>query len=1126
MIDVDGNGWSDLWDAAYGTGLLPEGDEDGDGVSNLNEYVAGTNPRDLTSVPPEVTATRIKKKGMRLTWPSVAGKQYQLQISTDGQSWVNIGAPLMGTGSLLEFEVPKTTTFLTGSAAFARWSEMSSGGIDTVKNNAVNGVQPTLTGTLNELEIPPTSPDENSFGQWIAGWILPPRTGQYTFSISSDDGSQLYLSSDATAEKQQMIASVPGWTSLREWSKYPLQTSAPISLRAGVPYYFAVYHREYGGGDHVSVAWSGPGLTEKEVISGKYLATSPENFRGKFSKPGKVQYRVLAKDVDSDGDGVTDWEESILGYDPTNPMTTPRVPDREAVLASLTATNVISVGTSVPRGYEKEQQPCRFTFFRHGNINPVTIRYSISGTAQGGADYEMLSGTVFLPVGQNSVSVDVVPTSDNAMETAETLVATVLPDPSYTLGEPNEATAIMDDAQDLIFIASLKPVAGTRSIGHGTATLRVAGNKAFANFSLSYGGLTSTPGSAELFISKNGKSGGTVWAPGAGQITKEEWLFDSAAASKEAILAALLKGRLWIRIPSARFADGELAGSFILHAASKKWRKPPPAGGVQMKVRSDAEAARFLTQATFGPTEEEITRVKKLGYQGWLADQFKRPIGKHLPYVHARRLELLERSGGQQDGWQMPRQEAWWQHALAGSDQLRQRMAFALSQILVVSDVGVLDSSHEGITNYYDMLLKHAFGNFRNLLEDVTLSPIMGQYLSMARNQKPNPTTGSEPDENYAREVMQLFTIGLNQLHPDGSLKLGPDGMPIPTYTQSDIVGMAHVFTGWGFGYDPANPPSNLRSHFLWGAREEMRQMVQYPEFHDKEMKRIINGVVIPAGQTGEQDLKLALDTLFKHPNMGPFIGRQLIQRFVTSNPSPGYIYRVASAFNNNGRGVRGDLKATLTAVLLDPEARNPEYTKSASFGKLREPLLRMTHLLRALRAKPPVSGDDRFFIDLQYSMSHQSPLKSPSVFNFFQPSYIQPGRIAEAGVYSPEFQITSETSVISQINLQHSAIFWGIGTPERDANNQSTRIQLDVAPEVAILNTPTRTPEENQQALLDHLNVLLLNGQMSDGLRTKIMGFFAALPSGFGYSDSRQADRVKVAIYLIQASPEYSVQK
>jgi len=641
-----------------------------------------------------------------------------------------------------------------------------------------------------------------------------------------------------------------------------------------------------------------------------------------------------------------------------------------------------------------------------------------------------------------------------------------------------------------------------------------------------------------------------VLALGAQQVGALTWAFTpTAGQSADAIRAALREGRLWVRVTTSGQPAAEIVGLFSAVAGSSTMPVPAAPPALSSGAPTPAESARFLNQSTFGSTPASITSVQTRGYSDWINDQIALTPTYHLGYFTARRAEYAARNPTDDfPGWQTPRQEAWWQHALTAPDQLRQRMAWCLSQLLVVSQEGALDASHREITLYYDMLLRLSFGNFRELLGEVTRSPVMGLYLSMIRNRRPDPETGQQPDENYAREIMQLFTIGLNELHPDGTLRLDARGLPIPTYTEADIVGLAHVFTGWGPNYDPLNPPrwtwgaqtvAPRLDWFLYGSDLE-RPMTFYPEYHDTAAKRLVRGAVIPAGTDGQAALDLALDNLFNHPNVPPFIARQLIQRLVTSNPSPGYVYRVAQAFMNNGSGVRGDLAATLRAVLLDYEARSPSPLADYTRGKRREPVLRITQFLRAFTPTSPRLSDSRLFLNYQYGLQHQVPQLSPSVFNFYQPGFAQPGRIAAAGLLSPEFQITSETTVINEANHIDSAAFYGIWTPELVnpslAHNATTNpniiLRSDFTAEVALLERPIFTNTQNQQALLDALSLKLLDGRMSEALRTTLMNVFATLPSWYlGTTDpttlrARRLEIVRTAAHLIAISPEYVIQK
>ncbi|MET0350106.1 MAG: DUF1800 domain-containing protein, partial [Rhizobacter sp.] len=466
-------------------------------------------------------------------------------------------------------------------------------------------------------------------------------------------------------------------------------------------------------------------------------------------------------------------------------------------------------------------------------------------------------------------------------------------------------------------------------------------------------------------------------------------------------------------------------------------------------------AARFLTQSTFGPNQESIDWVRLHGPAAWVKLQLTQPQNPHRAYLDVVAASFV---GTDSTIQQSHFRESFWTQALTAPDQLRQRAVFALSQIFVVSFADSnLSGQIRGVTSFYDLLGEKAFGNYRDLLEAVTLHPAMGQYLTMLRNQKEDGK-GRVPDENYAREIMQLFSIGLYELNTDGTYK---GGTPTETYTHEDIQGLAKVFTGWSWYAGPALA-DRTNSRFGGGNANPDRDwmpMQAYANYHSVTEKKFL-GVTIPANakSDAEADLKIALDTLFNHPNVGPFIGKLLIQRLVTSNPSPAYVGRVATAFNNNGQGVRGDMKAVFTAVLLDPEARSYN-TLSNSAGKVREPVLRLSSLLRATKATS-VKGNYTGIDDTDNSVTRlsQTVLRSPTVFNFFRPGYTPPGSdIAKAGFVSPELQLTNEVSVAGYLNYIRG---WVSASTSRD-------VQPDWTPFVALA--------EDVPALVDRVNLLLM---------------------------------------------------
>ena len=543
-----------------------------------------------------------------------------------------------------------------------------------------------------------------------------------------------------------------------------------------------------------------------------------------------------------------------------------------------------------------------------------------------------------------------------------------------------------------------------------------------------------------------------------------------------------------------------------------------------LNVPTRTEASRFLAQASFGATDTEIDRVVALGYRRWIEEQFQLGTRLHRHYLDGRSAALapLGIKISEDDFI-----ESFWNSAVSGPDQLRQRMTFALSQIFVVSLLdGAVSEQVRGVGAYYDMLGAHAFGSFRELLRDVARHPMMGLYLSHLRNQKEAP--GRVPDENFAREVMQLFSIGLHELNPDGSFRRDGNGRPIDTYGSADVAGLARVFTGWS--WYAGNDAAALTADSFFGTTahpdRDWQPMVAYTrsgaDYHSVGEKRFLGRVIPAAGSPDpEGDLDVAIDTLFQHPNVGPFIGRLLIQRLVTSNPSPAYVARVAAAFNDNGQGMRGDLKAVLRAILLDDEARAPPDAGTRS-GKLREPVLRFAHFLRAFRSS---SGSGRWVgidkTDDPATSLGQTPMRAPSVFNFFRPDYApnQP-ELTAAAMVAPEFQIVSEVSVAGYLNYLQA---WLVPTATRD-------VRQDYAPELALAREPER--------LAAHLDTLLTAGRMSGLLRQRLVAAVGdraiPAPQSDGHGGTANAavidhalrDRVAIAVLLTMASTDYLVQR
>ena len=503
---------------------------------------------------------------------------------------------------------------------------------------------------------------------------------------------------------------------------------------------------------------------------------------------------------------------------------------------------------------------------------------------------------------------------------------------------------------------------------------------------------------------------------------------------------------------------------------------------------SAPDAYRLIEQTTFGAQLKDIALAGSIGPESWINQQMQLPAT--LLTDTLRQLDT--------ERWN-EYVNAWWRQIIQSDDQLRQRVAFALSEILVVSAHDGLSSEQFGLTGYYDILIQNAFGNYRDIMGEITLNPVMGEYLSMKGNRKPDDAENIQPDENFARELLQLFSIGLEMLNDDGTPQLDEGGVPLPTYNQDTVQNFARVFTGWHY----ANAED-----FRWPQNKDyLSPMTAWQDYHDTDAKTLLLSQEIPAGQTAEQDLNAALDNIFNHPNVGPFISKQLIQRLITSNPTPAYVRDVTAVFNQNANGERGSLGSVIKAILMHNEARSGHLDSPETFGKIREPLLRVSQLWRAFE---PESIHYDFNYGWVKNDLSQSPLNSSSVFNFFRPDFSQPGEISRRGLNSPEFQILDESSIITITSRLLANTIW---THNQKDDIDERQIAIDISDEVAM--------EADTDALLDHLDLLLLGGRMTDELRSEVLTLMEERDYRGG-----NAQRVVEAIYLIASSPEAAIQK
>lgn len=736
-------------------------------------------------------------------------------------------------------------------------------------------------------------------------------------------------------------------------------------------------------------------------------------------------FRFQIADVDTDADGVNDWEELAVGFDPqTNRTDRNSQTDLQRVTSGLTAASTIQVSVYDDTCSERWPDTAVFVLRRSGGLKPLTVNFSLTGSAVRNLDYQAsVSGnSVAFAAGQREAFVKINPIADaDDAEATESVVLTAIAGTGYAIGAVSSASA---------------------SILNETST------------------------------------------------------------------------------------------------------SPPSAKA----------AARFLIQAAFGPDQdaaddvdqvpENVEQVLAMGFEGWIDDQIARPVGTLRPMVQWQNAQP-----GSAEIYNDRKQNAWWGRAMglpklrpdATEDQLpdplRQRVAYALSQIFVISDrMERLAVEPEGMVHFYDTLLENSFGNFRDLLKEVSLHPCMGIYLSHMGNRKADPVAKTFPDENFAREIMQLFSIGLWKLNPDGSqhlsdgTDLGPDGLPvalnqpIPTYNNSTITELARVFTGLSFGKNSAGNDSN---NFELYDGDFTSLMKGWDEHHDLAPKHLVSGTITPArvangGLATMADVDAVMDDLFNHPNVGPFIGKQLIQRLVTSNPSGAYIARVTAAFN---AAPRGDLGRTVKAILMDPEARDAAMMADPHYGKLREPFIKAVNVARAFNATAP---NGWYYLDAFILDHAQEPLKAPSVFNFYLPHYSPPGPLAEAGLVAPEFQIVNASSGTTAPNYFWDHITgglhrWGAAGDKNVTLNLTQEMLLNVPPGAVNDPYPSVQPLD-PDALLRRLDLVLTGGTLEPETFQIIREALQRIGPNSVWEWPR--DRLKLAIYLIVSSPEFAVQR
>jgi uncharacterized protein (DUF1800 family) len=818
----------------------------------------------------------------------------------------------------------------------------------------------------------------------------------------------------------------------------------------------------------------------------------------------------LAANGDSDSDGFTNFQEALAATDPFNPLSHPSI--------NIMSPSVNSIVTSWPSAVGKLYDL---------QISNNLIAWQSSATFVGDGSVQsalsQLSGQLSLYF---HISISDQPSENPQLTQWEKLVLGFDPNSAHT--DRNDQTdlqritaGIAPNAANIITVSAIKPEMSERWPEPGVITVRRSGGGLKPlTVKIAIGGTAALGADYSL----GNASANFVFMPAG---VREVWMQfqpiqDADDAEPTETITVTLQS-------DSSYSLGTNTSATINLANETATSPPLPKA-----------AARFLIQAAFGPDgvkpsdsngiPQNVADVIQLGFSGWIDDQFTRPVCKLEPFVnYATSASILS-------GDNIKKQTAWWNRVMGVTkirpddantvqpDFLRQRIGFALSQLFVVSDrPETLAVQPAGLANYYDMLLNDTFGNFRTLLFDVTLHPVMGVYLSHLLNKK--AANNIFPDENYAREVMQLFSIGLWKLNQDGTRQLDAQGQPIPTYNNSNITEFARVFTGLGYAGNPSYslyPQNFLAPMKLWDT------------YHDCDTKTLLNGATLPArtpsspdvGTATLADINGAIDCLFIHPNVGPFVGRQLIERLVTSNPSPAYISRVAAVFADNGQGVRGDMKAVIKAILLDTEARDPAKMSDSTFGKLREPFLRCVNLAHAFNAS---AQSGYYALDSFYLDHVEEPMRSPSVFNFYQPGYSPPGLLNTAGLFAPEFQIINAGSAITAPNYFFSAIRnndlhrWGSGVPA-----QTVRLSIDqelamIVPAAQINQDVPAGPAGDTDALLRRLDFALTGGTLSPRQFQIIRESIERISPG---SWQWHKDRLALAIDLIVTSPEFNVQR
>ena len=893
---------------------------------------------------------------------------------------------------------------------------------------------------------------------------------------------------------------------------------------------------------------------------------------------GDGDFCAFTPNGDDDGDLVDQLVDNCPAV--SNPLQSDLDGDGIGDLCDETANPFVSLNLMTGLAIEKSQQSAQFKIVRSGGTAGITINFNLSGNSnpvKGSAaanDYQLMysDGSLVGPAltllpNQSSRMVYLQPVNDDLHEVPEMLKLTLTSGEGYALSNNSFVSVMIADASNdganaKVFFGIFAPQVNAVTSGSGVLSLIVDGDNDNALLNYNFSNLSAAQTDQHIHLAPSGTVIKDIQASGSVYDFQWDLAPGGIFTTEQAMLDALYSGEFYINIHTANYPAGEISASFIYNEAIE-----PPEETELTPDDVDRDIIRFLTQATFGATPEQYTALRSQisvdganrlqVYSDWIDQQIALP--------QASMYDLMESSiplfsyadtPSSMYGFSEPtyylRRDAFWPMAVYGKDQLRQRMTFALSQILVISDSQAsIRKAHRGAANYWDQLANNAFGFYSDALHDASLHPIMGTWLSHLRNKKSDPAIGSFPDENYAREVMQLFSFGLVHRAKNGNILLGSDSLPIATYDNDVIRDMARVFTGLSFSYVTLNGVKSVNNNFGRSNQSYDQQfrwtnpMRFFTDWHDFNAKTlftdngaavIIDAATSQSADSANSELRFVIDSLVSHQTTAPFIGRQLIQRFVTSNPSANYIERVSNAFGSNG-----DLTAVMKAILLDVEARNPNVQNSITFGKLKEPVLQMTATMRLLQAGSQISFADSSspLYPLRNSYDDgatlmrfgnlglgQRPLGADSVFNFYLPDFSPAGDLAAQSLVAPEFQLMTESQIFASMNVYNRLLNENI-LSNRSLNfsnftAEQLTVKLNPARLQTLLQTTAGSAAEKAEAVVDYVDFYLNAGKLkyTDNIGTRNALIQAITSAG---SEAEGFDNI---IYGINASPEFFIQQ